>query len=600
MKKLKKLLSIVLAVAMVMSLAVSVTADDTTISIKSYTTGTESYSAYKIFDVTSNGSGGYAYTIDSDDIFYSVIVGLSTSADNYDASSTSTPSYFVLTEVADTGTVKTYSVTQNTDRYPTSTASNWADEEGTGVVITGLVAAIEAYLEANPSTAATISSFTKSASSETDANGTYYTYTATVTEPGYYYITTSTGSVVMVDTTETGATISLTDKNEVPSVEKEVFEESTMTATTDDTDSDAAIGDTVYFKTTIDNIYGVSSLVLHDLMEDGLSLATSSIVVILYEGGSGTNTLELIPKSDNKTTGYDYELNTNPTHTASSEGGTWSSCTFEITFDTTQIATRAAEATSSFTVTKDSYIVVTYEAKVLSTATIYDSTASDSSNDNTTYVSYGDSSYTTVDLTQTYVYSVNLYKYTGGNNASGTLSGETGLAGAQFYLYNSDYSKVAEFTYDSATNTYKLKGWVAVADIDSFSATATDVIIITSVADSEINIEGLDAETLYYLHEIVAPSGYNLAATDTPFYIAGSDTSAVQGSAYTDSGVTTLATVTANDLTDAPTVIAVENKTGSEMPETGGIGVTIFYVVGGILVLAAAGVIVINRKKIKK
>ena len=45
------------------------------------------------------------------------------------------------------------------------------------------------------------------------------------------------------------------------------------------------------------------------------------------------------------------------------------------------------------------------------------------------------------------------------------------------------------------------------------------------------------------------------------------------------------------------TVIAeVENKTGTELPSTGGIGTTIFYVIGGILVLGAA-VLLVTRKR---
>ena len=45
-----------------------------------------------------------------------------------------------------------------------------------------------------------------------------------------------------------------------------------------------------------------------------------------------------------------------------------------------------------------------------------------------------------------------------------------------------------------------------------------------------------------------------------------------------------------------PATIEVENKTGSLLPSTGGIGTTIFYVVGGLL-MAAAFVLLVSKKR---
>lgn len=49
---------------------------------------------------------------------------------------------------------------------------------------------------------------------------------------------------------------------------------------------------------------------------------------------------------------------------------------------------------------------------------------------------------------------------------------------------------------------------------------------------------------------------------------------------------------------NAVATVEVENKTGTELPSTGGIGTTIFYVVGAILVVGA-GVLLVVKKRMK-
>ena len=84
--------------------------------------------------------------------------------------------------------------------------------------------------------------------------------------------------------------------------------------------------------------------------------------------------------------------------------------------------------------------------------------------------------------------------------------------------------------------------------------------------------EGL-ANGTYTLVESTVPDGYNKLA-DTTVTIADSD-------------------VTLTNLSQAITVV---NKAGSELPSTGGIGTTIFYVIGAILVLGA-GVLLVTRRR---
>lgn len=81
----------------------------------------------------------------------------------------------------------------------------------------------------------------------------------------------------------------------------------------------------------------------------------------------------------------------------------------------------------------------------------------------------------------------------------------------------------------------------------------------------------------YYLEETAAPAGYNLLTESVEVTVAGSDTEPAK------------LTATAK----------IENNTGTTLPSTGGIGTTIFYVAGGILVIGAA-VMLMTRKRVKK
>ena len=49
-------------------------------------------------------------------------------------------------------------------------------------------------------------------------------------------------------------------------------------------------------------------------------------------------------------------------------------------------------------------------------------------------------------------------------------------------------------------------------------------------------------------------------------------------------------------ITDADAEIAVDNYTGLELPETGGIGTRIFYIVGGLLIIAGVAYFIVRRK----
>ena len=116
------------------------------------------------------------------------------------------------------------------------------------------------------------------------------------------------------------------------------------------------------------------------------------------------------------------------------------------------------------------------------------------------------------------------------------------------------------------------------------STTTTGVDLVTP-SDGLININGLDAGT-YYLKEIKAPDGYNTLTEPVTLTIAAehTETSIKVGLGTVDSGTMTKIVI---------------NNSGVVLPSTGGMGTTIFYVVGGLLMVGAA-VLLVTKKRMQK
>ena len=135
------------------------------------------------------------------------------------------------------------------------------------------------------------------------------------------------------------------------------------------------------------------------------------------------------------------------------------------------------------------------------------------------------------------------------------------LGGAKFILRNS------ENKYYKYNTTKDVIEWVDKADADEFETTM----------DGKASINGLK-DGSYELYEIEAPKGYNPLKDPVNITINGKDSS---GTIHVDN-----LTVSLN----------IGNSKGALLPSTGGIGTTIFYVLGGILVLGAAVVLVVRRR----
>lgn len=241
------------------------------------------------------------------------------------------------------------------------------------------------------------------------------------------------------------------------------------------------------------------------------------------------------------TLGSDYTLIANP-----KDG-----CTFEIEFKENVLK-------------PNDVVIVTYSATLNDKAVI-----AGEGNPNETHLTYGDNSHTEKDTTRTYTWQMDVLKYTMKDNK------ETPLAGAKFVLYKTVDGKTL---YARADENNKITGW---------TENEGDATVFETPDNGQFSIIGLDAGT-YYLKEIEAPAGYNMLKDPIEVVI----TATVDGTTNTRT-----ATVTYNKTSTG--TVKVENKTGAELPSTGGIGTTIFYVVGGLLVVAA-GVLLVTRKRMSK
>lgn len=213
-------------------------------------------------------------------------------------------------------------------------------------------------------------------------------------------------------------------------------------------------------------------------------------------------------------------------------------------------------------------IVVSYTATLNEKAVI-----AGAGNPNTSKVSYGVKDGTTSEPsgttppseTTTYTWDLDVLKYANGDESKV-------LKDAEFVLLNSAKTKVATIVNGKVT------GWADVPAAVDGTITWPENTVLTTGENGKIEIDGLDSDT-YYLREVKAPNGYNKLAEDIKIEITG-PTEGQDGK-----------------LTYTTVVAKVNNQSGTELPSTGGIGTTIFYVIGGVLVIGAAAMLIAKRKK---
>lgn len=351
-------------------------------------------------------------------------------------------------------------------------------------------------------------------------------------ELGYYLVDSSAGALCSLNTTNLVAEI--TEKNEAPSVEKKAKEDSSGEWVTTNT---AQIGDVVEFQITINAKKGAQGYVLHDEMAAGLTLDASSVAVKV-------NNVPLVAYDGIKAE-YDYTLKITDVSNSKYD--------FEIVFEQDYLDK----------ITTDTAIIVTYKAILNGNADIY---TGEDVNTNKATLSYGESPDTPESKTVTNTFSFDLVK---------TDESKKLLAGAEFELYASETGNDKISLVAAGENTYRLATEEEKAEAGFISAK-----ILTN-ATSKITVKGLDANTTYWLDETKAPEGYNKLSGRVEVQIQGVNLST---------------SMTGTQWVAENGGIQVTNKTGALLPSTGGIGTTIFYA-AGIVLMAGAVFFVVRRKR---
>lgn len=540
---MKKILTLLVTVLMVFSFTAKVNADTYTIEIDNAVEG-ETYNAYKIFDVTyaepkdpapespsddapapdaSNMHKAYSYTIEKGSYWWTVIVGTATATDGvYTAnglkfSPTANGTTYVVEATEDFDAAAFAAVLNAAENKPD------ADATGTGPDADNLPLVL------------------------------------TVTEPGYYFVDTTLGSLCSLDTTEPKATIR--EKNLTTSVVKYVKEDSAQGDAAWGKWNDADYGQVVEFKSVITIGAHQKNVVYHDILQTAkLALDTTSITVT---GATVSNA----DKFTVVTSGNDL-----PTGD-----------TFAVFFDT-EWTEGLTEATT---------VTITYKATVTLDAIIGeqldnngDPLAMGQGNDNQCKVTYGKAQETNWDWTRTYVWEFDLFKFHLDDE-----NNQIPLADAKFNLLYGDnalqFVQLDDETIVVGEGQNAKEITVAVyrlaVDGDSEDDITTELVTPES---GIVIVRGLDADE-YVLKETEAPKGYNKLKEDLTVTLTSEGSETV--------GEEQLAELTVTPNSDEGHV-EIENKTGAELPSTGGIGTTIFRVAGALMVLGA-GIILIAKKK---
>ncbi len=186
--------------------------------------------------------------------------------------------------------------------------------------------------------------------------------------------------------------------------------------------------------------------------------------------------------------------------------------------------------------------------------------------------------------------SIDPQEFTGDDNTTIISEGGQPLANAVFVVTN-EMGQTAYFLYENNLDIYLFEGWLNVEE--SLPDDSPYTTSLTSASNGMIYIEGLDIGG-YILTEIAAPDGYN--KLDNSIYVTiwadyNNDTGECN-----DYGVTW--TLGENGDVESG-VVNVENNSGTELPSTGGMGTTIFYILGAILV-CGAGVLLITRRRMSR
>lgn len=346
--------------------------------------------------------------------------------------------------------------------------------------------------------------------------------------------------------------VPITPKAEKPTVEKKVYDNPDGTSTGGfGSSADHAINEKFQFQLTATlpdstnrayDYYDKYSVIFHDTLSEGITYDGPYSVVIK------SNDITYTITDPSK-----YTINTDKLDSQNY---------FEVEIPDVKTCVAGLDLNKGATIT------VTYTAHLNEKASV-NTASGGTSNINKVYLTYSNNPQDessigkTPESTPVYVYTYQLSNTKRQNTVDGPA-----LAGAGFKLYSDAECNNEVGLYQEGEFYYPIK-----------DATGKKAVEMISGENGQFNVKGLDAGT-YYLKETITPAGYDTCGV-TPVTIkadhSGNDHVNLEGSNLT---------------------IVNKKAGGITLPSTGGIGTTIFYVVGGGLMVAAI-VLLVTKKRME-
>lgn len=358
---------------------------------------------------------------------------------------------------------------------------------------------------------AAIAKYVKSDEAVASQNADSTTVTFNNLEDGYYYITTTSGTAVTVNSTNHN--VSVEDKTVNPALSKVATAVEEGSILDSGKQVIARVGAKVTYTLELQVNEGAQNYVFHDVMDAGLTYTADSIKV--YDGDPATATpLEAAGKFNVIAPGANGD-------------------TITVTFENSWIATQVGKT-----------------LKIQYTATVgQEAVGAKTPLKNKAWLTYGQAGKTPERQVEHYTAQITITK----------TDGQNPLAGAGFVLKNAS-SKY--YKWDDATKSVE---WVEQID------QATELLTNSGLNGNVVVFKGL-ADGVYTIIENTVPDGYNKAE---------------------DQSVSIEKNVANDNLNREITVI---NKAGSLLPSTGGMGTTLLYVGGAVLVIGAVVMLVVRRR----
>lgn len=513
------------------------------------------YKAYKIFDVTYNADKtSYAYTIAKSSPWYNTV---NTYADTVDNGLT-------LTSTASNPDV--YNVSIDSAKF---NASDFAE-----ILKNALI---------NNSNLDAGYPFVGNGSGELVASGLPL---------GYYLVTTTTGA--LCNLTTTNPTVTVYDKNDFPDIDKKIILEDGEKVNT----SNVAVGDTVNFEliSKVPDMTGYEKyyFVVTDTMSAGLTYNEGSVGV----------------KVGDKT------LTFNKDYTAVLNQAT---NVLEIVFTNfiQYKEQRGADIVITYNAVLNDNAVVGVDGNPNAVKLVYSNNPNHDESGNPGDKPGPDSptGVTPDAVTVTYVTGVKIEKVDDSNPVKFLPGAEFKIEGDKLntvivkkdvftesadgtYWKLKDGSYTTEAPNDDTSHLYESVDTKYKWSESTTSITKPEKVEYKGIVgqDGTLMFNGLAAGS-YTITEIEAPAGYNKLEGTIGLTIAWEQPADPVTAASECTWTYTWTDPTGTTTTGSSNTIRVENRTGSQLPSTGGMGTTVFYVVGGVLVVGAIAALLVRSRR---